>query len=218
MKTMQLSSLAISLDGSLLESPIPLESQEKIVAHLWGNGRIFQKQHFRPYFQYYTEQCRIAFQSHGSHLIIRTHQHIIDIATRIRDGYSRAEVKQFAQQCQWTDDPTSEDATNASIDLTVRILYMLDVGEFQNTYSGRKKLLWAQGPVQEFLQETLLKPISLEHDGIRLNDMFNVCNMVRIAGFKVELTSNLSDHLRLRDIDKTISVFHHASFLLANRQ
>ncbi|KAK4870834.1 hypothetical protein LT330_000071 [Penicillium expansum] len=216
MSTIQLSPIAISLDRSLLESPIPVESQKKIVAHLWCNGCIFQKQHFRPYFQYYTEQCRIAFQSHGSHLIIRTHRHVIDIATRIRDGYSRAEVKQFAQQCQWTGEPTSEDAINASVDLTVRILYMLDVGEFQNTYSGREKLLWAQGPVQKFLHETLLKPVSLEHDGIRLNDTFNVCNMVRIAGFKLELTSNLSDHLRLRD--KTISIFHHASFLLANKQ
>ncbi|KAL5333741.1 hypothetical protein BJX70DRAFT_403294 [Aspergillus crustosus] len=42
--------------------------------------------------------------------------------------------------------------------------------------------------------------------------------MVRVAGFKVELTTNLSDHLRLRDADKTISIFHHASFLMGHRK
>jgi hypothetical protein len=95
---------------------------------------------------------------------------------------------------------------------------MLDVGEFQNAYSGRKKLLWVEGSLNEFVQETLTQATSLDHDMIRFDSAFKVCNMVRIAGFRVELTCNLSDHLRLRDIDKTVTVFHHASFLMAHRQ
>lgn len=218
MPTVRLSSATGSLDASFLESPISTEHQERIVSYLWGSGLKYQKRHLRPYFQYYTEQCRTAFLSHGSHLVIRTHQNIIDISSRIQGGCSRPEVKEFVQQCQWTSDPTTENAINASIDLTVRLLYMLDVGEFENAYSGRKKLLWAQGFLQDFLPETLSEATCLENDGIKLDGAFKVCNLVRIAGFRVEPTSNLCDHLRLRDVDKTVEVFYHALFLIAHRQ
>ncbi|KAJ5497052.1 hypothetical protein N7463_009039 [Penicillium fimorum] len=151
-------------------------------------------------------------------LIIRTHQHIIDIATCIQGGYSRSDVKAYIQQCQWTSDSTSESAINASIDLTVHLLCMLDVGEFENAYSGRKKLLRAQGSLQDFVQETLLEAASLKNEGTKLDGTFKMYNVVRIAGFKLEPTSNLRDHLRLRDVNKTIEVFHHASFLMAHTQ
>ncbi|CAI7585940.1 unnamed protein product [Penicillium glandicola] len=218
MQTVQPSSSPGPLDASFLESNIPTERQEKIVSCLWGTGNKYQKQNLHPYFQYYTEQCRTAFLCHGSGLVIRTHQHIIDIAAHIQGGYSRSEVKKYVQQCQWTSDSTSENGINASIDLTVRLLCMLDVGEFENAYSGRKKLLWAQGLLQDFVQETLSEDTSLDNDGIKLDGIFKVCNMVRIAGFQVEPTSNLCDHLRFRDLNKTIEVFHHASFLMAHRK
>lgn len=214
----QLSPIGLSLDASFLKSPVPPERQERIVAHLWGNSIGYKKQHFRPYFQYYTEQCRVAFHSHGSRLPVRTHQHIVHIANCMHSGCTRSAVKDFISQSQWTSEPTSDDAINASIDLTVRLLLMLDVGEFQNAYSGRKKLLRVEGSLQEFVHETLPEAISLDHDRIRFDGAFKVCNMVRIAGFRVELTSNLSDHLRLGDVDKTVTVFHHASFLMAHRQ
>ncbi|GFF97339.1 conserved hypothetical protein [Aspergillus lentulus] len=94
---------------------------------------------------------------------------------------------------------------------------MLDVGEFENAYSGRKKLLWAQGSLQDFVRETLSEAVSLENNGTKLDGAFKVCNMVRIAGFHVEPTSNLCNHLRLTDVNKTVEIFHHASFLTAHR-
>lgn len=48
--------------------------------------------------------------------------------------------------------------------------------------------------------------------------VFNVCNIVRIAGFKVELTTNLADHLLLRDADRTLTIFLHVSYLMGQRQ
>ncbi|GAM35745.1 hypothetical protein TCE0_017r04306 [Talaromyces pinophilus] len=95
---------------------------------------------------------------------------------------------------------------------------MLDIGEFQNGHSGRSPLLWVQGSLQDFVRETLSEANSLDDDGIKFETSFNVCGMVGIAGFKVELTSNLSDHLRFRDSDKTVKIFHHASLLEAHRK
>jgi hypothetical protein len=218
MYALQLSSSNDLLDASFLESPVPTETQEKIVRHLWGSGYKPHNQHLGPYFQYYTEQCKTASTALGNGFVIRTHQHIIEIAAPIRDGCSRSEVQAFVQRCQWVNDATLESTINASIDLTVRILYMLDVGEFENAYSGREKLLWTEGSLQDFMRETFSEAVSIESDGIRLNRAFNVCNMVHIAGFRVKLTSNLYDHLRFDFSKNTVEIFHHASFLMAHRQ
>jgi hypothetical protein len=204
------------LDASFLESPIPSERQEDIVSKFWGHK--YPKSYFLPWFQYYTEQCRIAYQSYGSHLAIRTHQHIVDIARRIQEKLPRSEVYDFVGQCQWTGASTSRDSINASIDLTARLLYMLDIGEFQNGHSGRRPLLCVHGSLQDFVRETLSGANFLPDDGIKFDKTFSICRLVGIAGFKVELTSNLSDHLRFRDSDKTVKVFHHASFLEAHKQ
>jgi hypothetical protein len=125
---------------------------------------------------------------------------------------------EFVQQCQWKCGTTSENGINASIDLTVRLLYMLDIGEFENAYSGRRLLLWTRGPLQDFMREVFSEAMSLGNNGIKFERTYNVCSMIRIAGFEVVPTSNLCDHLRFRDVDKTVEVFHHASFLMAHRQ
>ncbi|KAJ5404356.1 hypothetical protein N7509_004227 [Penicillium cosmopolitanum] len=95
---------------------------------------------------------------------------------------------------------------------------MLDIGEFRNGHSGRNPLLWVQGSLQDFVQENLAEANSEPDDGIRFEKSFNLIRMVGIAGFDVELTSNLSDHLRFRDSDKTVKIFHHASFLEAHKR
>jgi hypothetical protein len=142
----------------------------------------------------------------------------MDIAKRIQERLSRSEIYNFVEQCQWTGASKSRDSINASIDLTARLLYMLDIGEFQNGHSGRRPLLWVQGSLQDFVRDTLSEANSLPDDGIKFDRTFNIRRMVGIAGFKVELTSNLSDHLRFRDSDKTVKVFYHASFLEAHKQ
>ncbi|KAJ5095214.1 hypothetical protein N7532_007505 [Penicillium argentinense] len=203
-----------SEEMAVLPTPVSLDAS----AQLWGSGLEFSKQNFQSYFQYYIEQCRVASHSHGSHFVIKTHQNIVDIATRIRDGLPRSEVKDFVLQSRGTNDSISDDEVNSAIDLTVRLLYMLDVGKFQNAYSGRNKLMWISGSAQDFLHQIFTDAISRDDDGIRLDKTFNVCSITRVGGFKVELTSNLSDHLRLRDADKTITLFHYASFLKANKE
>jgi hypothetical protein len=136
----------------------------------------------------------------------------------MQSGCTRSAVKEFTEESQWAGEPTSEEAIDASIDLTARLMLMVDVGEFPNSWSGRKKLLWVEGSLQEFVKETLTESISLHHDRIRFSRAFKMCNLDRIAGFRVEFTSDLYDHLRVKDVDKSVLVFHHASFLMAHKQ
>ncbi|PCH03616.1 Hypothetical protein PENO1_031420 [Penicillium occitanis (nom. inval.)] len=186
------------LEESFLEFPIPRRTQEAIANFFWGDTE-FQLQ---PYFQYYTDQCRLAVQSYD-----------------ILKDVSLQDVKvKLLELCSQQNEAYSEDNLHASIHLAVRLIFMPDVGEFRNAFSGRRKLVWRNGPLKTFIEEIFSKEIHLEHERIKLGPVFNVCNIVRIGGFKVELTTNLADHLLLRDADRTLTIFHHASYLMSQRQ
>ncbi|KAL4925212.1 uncharacterized protein BDV17DRAFT_300385 [Aspergillus undulatus] len=184
----------MSLDHSILESHMTSDTQNEIASRFWGSGSC-QSCHLRSYFQYYTEQYMIIYQSYKAQLPLKTHQDILEIATDILDNLPRSEVKEkFMRRCT-SRDSAVDDALDSSIDLAVRLVFMLDVGVFRHVFSA-----------------------PLSHDSLKLGRDFNVSSMVRIAGFKVELTSNLTDHLRLRDAKRTVTVFHHASFLKSQQQ
>ncbi len=207
----------MSLDRSILEYPVPLATQAKIVNQFWTPENV-QVEYLRLYFQYYAEQCRIVFQSHKMRLPLKQHQDLVDIATHILDNASRSDIKRRLTEKYEAADGALDDALDASIDLAVRLVFMLDVGEFPNAFSGRRKLVWLNGSIQEFMQQTFPVQRKLSHGGLKLGRDFNVSSMVRIAGFNIELTTNLADHLRLRDADRTVMVFHHALFLRSQQQ
>ncbi|KAL4902092.1 hypothetical protein BDW74DRAFT_169809 [Aspergillus multicolor] len=158
----------MSLDRSILESPVPPITQAEIASR--------------------------------SQFLSKSHSDLVD--ERL--------IQKYGRKAESLD---SDNVLDACINLAVRLVFMLDVGDFPNAFSGRKKLVWTSGTIQDFMQETFPERLGLNHDGVKLGKGFDVSNIVRIAGFKVELTANLADHLRLRDADKTVKIFHHASFL-----
>lgn len=204
-----------SLD-TLISDQITPDLQQEIITHLWGPESQRRKMSIRPYLHSYAAQCRWACLSYGDRLVIRTHEDIIKIASHIR-GHSWDEVKSFVGQLQGTTNPPDDQVIDASIDLTVRILYMIDIGQFENAFSGRMNLTWTHGHLQDYMCERFPKGSDLDDD-VKLDPSFTIGNMARIAGFKIEPTSNLCNHLRLSDRSQTVEIFHHASFLRAHME
>lgn len=194
--------------NSLLEWPIPEVTQTAIVRQFWDAQ---SNKTIHSYFQYYTEQCKIAYSINQGGMRDKTHQHIIDIVKGFKGNLTRQEIreetakKNNAVNCGCTSDDL--------IDLGVRLALMLDVGELRNAYSGRKRLIWKDGQLKQFVRDVFPDTICQDHTGVKLSSSFTARSLNYVTGFKVELTTNLADHLRWRERDKTLSIFHHASFL-----
>ncbi|KAK3338914.1 hypothetical protein B0H65DRAFT_432406 [Neurospora tetraspora] len=90
---------------------------------------------------------------------------------------------------------------------------MIEVGELKNTFSGRQPLVWTKGTVDDFVHELFEPQTSQNLERGKFGRLFTAQNLALIAGFRVELTTNLADHLLFRDSDKTVMIFHHATFL-----
>ena len=113
-------------------------------------------------------------------------------------------------------------ATNASITLAARIWLSISVGSLSHYVTpGQSYVLWENnwehGILSKVVHDTLW-PKAQTTEKVKLPKVFTAANLEMIAGIRVQWTSNLADHLSLRDDDTKVMLFHQASFLELHRE
>jgi hypothetical protein len=89
---------------------------------------------------------------------------------------------------------------------------MMEFCSLEYSFSGGEQLHWTEGSIKDCIGKHFKVPENLT-EKVKLEPAFTTLNLGRIAGLEIEWTANLGDHLRLKDDDKTVAIFHHASFL-----
>jgi hypothetical protein len=216
------------MDESLYQTHIPKEAQSLIIERLCGrqhpptNGPLSV---LSTFFRYYTEQCRdVSFVFHGK-IAVNTHEELMLIVDDLRRGLPRSSVKhELASRAFGTlvaGTAVDDTCLEGTIDLAVRLISMLDVvGHYPNTHTGRDSLQWTDSDLdlKQFLAHTFPHREKNPCSGIKLSFQFTARNLDLMAGLRVELTTNLADHLLLREDENTVLIFHHASFLKHQRR
>jgi hypothetical protein len=168
-----------------------------------------------PYFQYYIRQCHNALIDRGQHVLVRTHQDVIDIVRQIEDNSSRDLIKTNLRSKLVQRQRANEDAVlDGAIDLAARLHLMINTTCVTHSISAQTQLKWMSGTLKDELENHFKDAQILGNEGVRLDRSFTAANLERVAGIQIKPTDNLADHLRLLDKeDKIVAVFHHASFL-----
>lgn len=204
-----------------LDDPIsrtPASSTPELLMHLWSRDASSKstKQEFdlEPYLVYHKKQCSLALHDGGRHISARTHRDILEIAEDLKDGLPKETIRERLSSKLADPKPANEnELLDSSIDLTARLVSMMDIGVLRNGFSGRRELVWSKGSFKDFVHDYFNAPVVLGQD-VKLEKMFNARNLGRTAGIHIDWTDNLADHLRMiGDGDKTVVIFHHASFL-----
>jgi hypothetical protein len=208
------------LDSSLQSSPISVEVKCQLIKEFWGvtldPAAYYNCEFdFESYFIWYQEKCNSALYEGGTHTSVRTHKDLVEIVQWFQQSKSRDEIKQQLKSKFTGRHLNEEELVNSSIDLVTRLFLMLDFGVIQYGFTGRTFSAWTTGNIKDFVADYYKSAPKLEHKGIKLQEIFNARNLRRIAGIKIDWTKNLADHLRLVDDDRTVSIFHHRSFLEA---
>ncbi|RDW76976.1 hypothetical protein BP6252_05029 [Coleophoma cylindrospora] len=172
------------------------------------------------YIQYYRNQCTAAFTRHKNSLtlIITTHEDILAIIEQLKDlRLTREQIKDHLRSRIAIQPEYREKLICEAIDLGVRLWLMIDVGEIiQTLVPGQRPIKWEQGYLQPLLHATFTPSIEI-HERVKLDRIFTIYNLERIAGLHIFWTSNLADHLRLISDNTKVAIFHHASFLEHHR-
>ena len=162
------------------------------------------------YFKYYNYQCGLALHDYGNHISARTHQEIMNVAQHLKEPLRRGEIQALLPK---PTPPNEIEKLDGSINLAARLLLMIDFGSLQYGFSSRKRLIWDDNSLKEFIGSYFGRTLALGHERVNLEKIFNARNLGQIAGIEVLWTDNLADHLRISDEDKKVAVFHYASFL-----
>jgi hypothetical protein len=206
-----------SLTASLLD--VLHNSTKECIAHdLWGSPPdssllLRDSDPFGAYWRYYQQECERGLHDGGRHILARTHQDILDIVAALKIGQSRNQIQQSLRSKLKKSHENEDELIDSSIDLAARIWLMIDFGNMQYGFSGRRQLQWKSEPLKDRVTSHFSSPPSLGDKGVKLPRVFNALNLERIAGVEILPTPNLLDHLRLTDDDTKLYIFHHASVL-----
>lgn len=164
------------------------------------------------YYQRCVEKSRVSS-------VMKSHFQLAKLVALLKTpGETRSSIENYLEGKLHEDESIDhEDIIGDALNLAMRILLMLPTGCFlatgrSITLSGETKLSWSDVTIHDFIkqefpiQRSITVPVKLEKG-------FNAMNLERIAGVEVRWTSNLADHLRMRDDDKTLEIFHCATFL-----
>ncbi|KAF2034253.1 hypothetical protein EK21DRAFT_97692 [Setomelanomma holmii] len=131
------------LGGKLHESPLSFETRKVILHNLWPA--------LGAYFDYYENQCHHAMHKQGKHILVHTHQQIVDIANNLKQGQPRASIKRdLTRLFTAREKPSNEDETlDNSIDLAARLYLMVNIGAYEASVTQGKKVIWDTPTLKE---------------------------------------------------------------------
>lgn len=199
------------LNGRISHTPISLPLRKSILSTLtstilteseWNSCYGFDS-YFTDWFE---DQCQAA----AAHVSVDTHQQILDIVNQLRNpSLERQSIVSHIFRHQ---DATSNDKVQASIDLATRLWLLTAVGVLPQSITAGNTIRWSSGRLQENLQPLMI-PARPACGQVRLPRIFTAVNLETIAGLRIKWTSNLADHLCLKEDDTAVCIFHQISFL-----
>jgi hypothetical protein len=206
------------LAAKILNPKISPQSQCSIINTIWRAN--FSPSDFSgesqadSYFRNYLKHCQPALRGGGNSTLLETHGDIVSIIQLMQEPeVSRPSIRSKLREDTHPVDGKHDEAVENSINLAVRLWLMIPVGSFSHAVGpGQTVIPWTDGTVQSLL--------SAHFDGnpildtpVKLGKVFNARNIERIGGIRIVWTDNLADHLRMRDDDTGVCIFHYASFL-----
>ena len=174
---------------------------------------------YESFFTRYALLCKLAANKDREVERV-THWHLVEVIALLKDrGSTREKVAATVMQ-----DPAiahSESLARTLVDLAAGLWLMLSISKYPGDISYDEPIVWKDHERLAEEQHELDKgPINRTFchrynstDLVKLPQAFTAAHLERIGGMKVIWTSNLADHLLLKDDDTKIMLFHHVSIL-----
>lgn len=190
--------------------------QRIIIGQFWGNpseqnsnSSSIRGIDSTAYFKYYNRMCSL--YTKVKPLSNKSHREIIDIVNHLKNDMTRPNLRKLI--CASNILPDLETA-DILIDLAVDLLTMSASRFVPSKHSKHyAKLQWEHGPLRDYLLEFFTVTPNLSNKSVRMRKKFNARMFVAYTGIRIIFTSNLADHLRLTTDDRSLTIFHYASFL-----
>lgn len=179
---------------------------------------------YESFFTRYTLLCKLAVNKDREVEKV-THRHLVEIIALLKDhGSTREEVAATVML-----DPViahSENLARTLADLAAGLWLMLSISKYPGDISYDEPIIWRDHEkLMEEHYELNKGPIDKNFsyhynstDLVKLPQAFTAAHLEQIGGIKVIWTSNLADHLLLKDDDTKLMLFHQVSILQLHKK
>ena len=177
---------------------------------------------YESFFARYALLCKLAANKDREVENV-THQHLVDIIALLRDTKAYKSPSPEAIIRTIMRDPIiahSKALAGTLVDLAAGLLLMLSISKYPGDISYDEPIIWED--------DGALVPLGLidktfpnrynSTDLVKLPQSFTAAHLEQIAGIKVIWTSNLADHLLLKDDDTKLMLFHQVSILQLHKK
>lgn len=177
---------------------------------------------YESFFTRYALLCKLAANKDREVENV-THQHLVDIIALLRDTKAYNSPSPEAIIPTIMRDPIiahSKTLAETLVDLAAGLLLMLSISKYPGDISYDEPIIWED--------DGSLVPLGLidktfsnqynSTDLVKLPQSFTAAHLEQIAGIKVIWTSNLADHLLLKDDDTKLMLFHQVSILQLHKK
>lgn len=195
---------------------LPLSTRRDIALQFWGSSSPNSDDSTEgdAYFSYFEKQCRFAHQNDDPDHPICTQANISDIVQRLKAGETRGKILHSVISKVQEKQAADREHFEYAVDLTVRLWLMVHVDHARRGITGLTPMPWPGGSLSSALATHFRHELILTNS-IKLEKIFNACNVERIADVQIQWTPNLVDHLRFIEDGKrpVLNIFYHTAFL-----
>ncbi|KAL3417125.1 hypothetical protein PVAG01_11125 [Phlyctema vagabunda] len=190
--------------------PLSFIHKTQIIEAVFGQSSLDSEDVYFSYYERTVKNVRLS-------TLTRSHGNIASLV-RLVKGSTRDDVEIVLrkQLLEIDESDQVEGIIDDAINLAVKLLLMISTAGLlsagRSIVSGETRLAWKEGTLNEVLKLELGPETSLD-EYVKFEKTFDARNLERIAGIKTRWTSNFADHLKMRDDDKAVELFHYASFL-----
>ncbi len=203
-----------NLDWKLYRMPLPPATRRAIFNQMWN---LKPESHFpegehSAYFRYYEAQCNGLTRPMGRALLREQNQeYLLNIIGHLQN--SDTEYQSLVDLLLREYPQLDRSLVCPSVFIAARLWSMLNIGvEEQALTPGQNPVDWKEGKLKQCVQQCF-ECDSEVPNVVKLSKNFNAMSLEQIGNIQIVWTSNLADHLSMRDDDTKVIIFHHASFL-----
>ena len=178
----------------------------------WDNG-------FEAFFSRYATLCSLAANSNRA-IVNVSHWQLASVIRLLKDREvacrKRSELIDLLlndPSFSWANSMLGEYLAPSLIDLAVDIWSMLSVAKFPGDISYDEPIPWENDVTLADLVRQCFNSKPESQDIVKMPQAFTAAHLEKIGGIQVVWTSNLADHLFLKEDDTKLMLFHQISIL-----
>ena len=178
----------------------------------WDNG-------FEAFFSRYATLCSLAANTNRG-IVNVSHWQLASVIRLLRDREvacrKRSELIDLLlndPSLYWANSTLGEYLAPNLIDLAVDVWSMLSIAKFPGDISYDEPIPWENDVTLVDLVRQCFNPKPESQDIVKMPQAFTAAHLEKIGGIQVVWTSNLADHLLLKEDDTKLMLFHQVSIL-----